>query len=213
MRAELRKYGLRAAGSGALCAALLLCVAAPAQAQPPLALLQAAKKLQEPSRSPEEKRADRAARALTVEQREAARRVRLAQIALVEQLIQMKPERREQFLRENPRMQRLPDPQRRRLRQLTERLSRLPSDEQTLVLERYRLFLDLPPQKQQQARRIYQHWRTIEPGRRRELLQEIEQLRDASPQARRERLQSEDFSKSYSAPEQRIVRALSNLSP
>jgi hypothetical protein len=132
---------------------------------------------------------------------------------LIEQLIQMPPERRDQFLRENPRMQRLAEPQRRRLRQLTERLSRLPADEQALVLERYRLFLDLPPQQQQQARRLYQNWRTIELSRRRELLREIEQLRDAPPDERRRRLQSDDFVKAYSAREQRMIRALTSLFP
>lgn len=223
MRAGLFQNGLAAIGPAALgaiapaalraiapavrCAAWGLILAALAQARPPFALLQAAAGLQG------ENSADRAARDLSDEQRAAARKVRLAQIALIEQVMQMQPEQRQRFLEENPRIRRLPAPQQRRLRQLTQRLSRLPADEQLLVLERYRLFLDLAPQKQQQARRIYQHWRVIEPARRRELLREVEQLRDATPQARRERLHSEEFVKSYSVREQRIVRVLSELFP
>lgn len=213
MKPVLGKCSLRAAGKAALCAVLALVAEPAAKALPPPALLQAVRRVQEPSDSPQEKRADRAARALNEEQREAARRVRLAQIALIEQLIQMPPESRDRFLSENPRMQRLPEPQRRRLRQLTERLGRLPADEQALVLERYRLFLDLPPQRQQQARRLYQNWRTIELSRRRELLKEIEQLRDAPPEVRRKRLQSEEFSKAYNPREQRMIRALTSLFP
>lgn len=211
MRARLFHNRMGAIGRAAFCAALALPVTADAAVRPPLALLQAARGLQESS--PEENRADRAARALGEQERAAARKVRLAQIALIEQLMQMQPEQRQRFLEENPRIQRLPAPQQRRLQQLTQRLSRLPAEEQLLVLERYRLFLDLPPQQQQQARRIYQQWRVIEPARRRELLREIEQLRDATPQARRERLQSEEFTKSYSVREQRIVRVLSGLFP
>jgi hypothetical protein len=213
MRPRPFKNKTRLIGRTALCAALGLLLATLAEARAPFALLQAARGLQESPASAEESSADRAARALNDEQRAAARKVRLAQIALIEQVMQMEPEQRQRFLEENPRIQRLPAPQQRRLQQLTQRLSRLPAEEQLLVLERYRLFLDLAPQKQQQARRIYQHWRGIEPARRRELLSEIEQLRDATPQARHQRLQSEAFSKSYSVQEQRIVRVLSGLFP
>jgi hypothetical protein len=211
MRAGLVKNELFAIGRATLGAALCLVPAALVEARPPLAMLQAARGLQQ--ESPQENRAGRAARALGDEQRAAARKIRLAQIALIEQVMQMQPEQRQRFLEENPRIQRLPAPQQRRLRQLTQRLGRLPAEEQLLVLERYRLFLDLPPQKQQQARRIYPHWRAIEPARRRQLLREVEQLRDATPQARSERLQSEEFVKSYSVREQRIVRVLTDLFP
>jgi hypothetical protein len=201
------------AGGAALCGALAVPLAGQAQARTQLALLQASSGLQESPRPPEEKRAERAVRALTDEQREAARRIRLAQIALIEQLMQMEPETRQRFLQENPRIQRLPIPQKRRLHQLTQRLSQLPADEQMLLLERYRLFLDLAPRKQQQARRLYRNWRMIEARRRLELLREVERLREATPEARRERLQSEEFTKAYSVPEQRIVRGLTELFP
>lgn len=214
MRGLLARFGIRAAAPAALCALLAPCGSASVTAPPGL-LFQGARALQESnrSRSPEEKGADRAARALTREQREAARKVRLAQIALIEQLMQMTPAERQRFLAENPRIQRLPPPQRRRIHQLTQRLSRLPEEEQNLVMERYRLFLDLPPDQQQQARRIYRQWRTIEPARRRDLLREVETLRDASPEARRERFQSDEFQDSYSVHEQRILRGLVSLFP
>jgi hypothetical protein len=213
MRAGLVKSALWAAGGTALWATLTLFVVGPVQARPLLALLQAADRPQDRSRSPEEKRAARAARALSDEQRDAARKIRLAQITLIEQLMQMKPEERQRFLQQNPRIQRMPIPLQRRLQQLTLRLSRLSDEEQMLLLERYRLFLDLPPEKQQQARRVYRHWRMLEPARRRELLREVEQLREASPGARQERLESEQFSKAYSVQEQRILRGLTDLLP
>lgn len=214
MRAALARFGLRAAGPVVLCA--ILTPSAPASVNlPPGLLLQGAKALQESreSRSPREKGADRAAQALTRQQREAARKIRLAQIALIEQLMEMSPPEKQRFLAENPRIQRMPAPQRRRIHQLTQRLSGLPKEERNLVLERYRLFLDLPPQQQQQARRIYRQWRTIEPLRRRELLREVETLRDASPEDRRERFQSDEFRDSYSVREQRILRGLAGLFP
>jgi hypothetical protein len=217
MRLRRDSSGLPVGATAVLFVVLVPLVAAPAQARPlasgPLALLQRANRIQESPRSVEEKRAGQAARVLSAEQREAARKVRLAQIALIERLMQMPLEDRQRFLRENPRIQRMPPEQRRRIHNLTQRLSRLPAEEQVLLLERYRLFLDLPPQKQQQARRIYQHWRLIEPNRRRELLREVEQLRDTMPEARRERLESAEFSQSYSGQEQRILRGLTDLFP
>lgn len=190
--------------------AVSLCGAA--GAQEPLALLpQNASRLQGSARPAEEKEADRAARALARERREGARRIRLAQIDLIERLMQMSPEQRQRFLRENPRVQRLPPPQRRRIHQLMQRMSQLSSGEQTLLLERYRLFLDLTPEKQRQARRIYEQWRMLEPTRRRDLLREVEQLREATPEERDKRLQSKEFEDSYNSQEQRILRGLADL--
>jgi hypothetical protein len=213
MKAWLSRFGRRAPARAVVCAVLFLLVPGHVEARSQLAFLQAAGVAEDPEQSPEEKRAERAARALNQEQRDAARKVRLAQTALVEELMQMGPDERQRFLDENPRIQRLPAPQQRRLRQLTQRLSNLPAEEQTLLLERYRLFLDLSPDQQQQARRLYRHWRLIEAQRRRELLREIEQLREATPEQRRKRLASEEFSRSFSVREQRIVRGLANLLP
>jgi hypothetical protein len=215
MRRLAARFGLHAAAL-LLLTALVLPAAGWAAARPRFALLQRAKVLQESGeerRSPEEKNADRAARALTQQQREAARKVRLAHIALIEQLMQMPEGERQRFLAENPRIRRMPDPQRQRIEQLTQRLSSMPEQEQALLLERYRLFLDLPPQKQQQARRIYRVWRTVEPERRRELLREVESLSDASPEARRERFASSRFRETYTVREQRILRGLTSLFP
>lgn len=126
-------------------------------------------------------------------------------LALLERWNEMSPEERQK------RLERLP-PERRR--QIEERLAEYRSmtpDQREQLRMRVETFSLLSPEKQAQARRLFHRFTLLPQERQQPLRDEFQRLRDVSEAERRARMSSEDFRKSYTPHERRLLFELTNL--
>ncbi len=132
---------------------------------------------------------------------------------LIEHLMSLTPEEQQNFMREDPRFQRLPPRQRKIIQQRLEEFNHLPPARREALRERYELFQRLSPAQQERARALYRQWSEQPPERRLELRKELRRLRESAPEERKVRMESEAFQKRFSEEEQELLKGLAELLP
>jgi hypothetical protein len=132
---------------------------------------------------------------------------------LVEHLMSLSPEQQREFMREDPRFQRLPERQKENIQHRLEEYNRLPAAQREALRERYELFRQLTPEEQEQARALYRQWNQQPADRRLELRREFRHLRESTPEERKVRMESEPFRKRFSENERELLRGLVELLP
>lgn len=128
-------------------------------------------------------------------------------------LMQMTPERRQEFFETNERFRRLPAARRQEIRKRLDALDRLPAEEKELLVNRYQLFNRLPRERQADARQIFEDWRKLPRERRNQVVAAIRRLRAVRAERRELALQSERFVGAYDDSERSIIKRLLALTP
>ena len=132
---------------------------------------------------------------------------------MIDQLMSLPPEQQKEFMRNNPRFQRLPPRQQEMIQNRLEEFNSLPPQRREALRERFELFRRLPPEQQDRARALYRDWTEYPPPRRQELMRQFRQLRDAPPEERKQIIESDDFRNRFSSREQETLRGLVDLLP
>ena len=131
----------------------------------------------------------------------------------IQRLMQMEPQRRREFLKNNQRYQRLPKANRESIEQRLKQFDKMPAEQRELLVSRYQLFSRLRPEQQKQARGIYNQWSKMPRERRNRVSAAVRRLRQAQPEQRAQMMGSSRYMEMFDEGERGMIEQILELQP
>jgi len=128
------------------------------------------------------------------------------------QLQEMGPAERDQFLKNNERFRGLPSDQQALIRQRLKAWDSLPPEQRQALLDRQRILQQLPPDQRREVREsLLPRWQSLPPRRRQVIVDKLRELRGMDSTQRSTKLTDEAFLGNLNPDERQMLRDLANL--
>jgi hypothetical protein len=129
-----------------------------------------------------------------------------------ERLMEMAPDKQDQFLQNNERFKNLSPDQQARIRQRLQAWNKLTPAQQQEFRERQRVWEQLTPDQRREVRQtLLPRWQQLAPQRRQAILQRLHQLRELSESDRQARLNDPSFIEGLNLEDREMLGQLAHL--